>query len=344
MLKKLLMVIAVLMPSCLLMVGNTAHAAYFQVSTSDSYPAAPPTTWNPRAAGGLFAVMSEATSFNYDGSYIDDYGKYVNWTLKGAAAAATYGSDTSTGDGILDPRLLGYSVEPMADTQASASMECTRDGAPYSPCGALYMAAGAGASVNHRVFQRGDVVVSEELQVKLDKLDYVPAYVDYTLSATASNADLRGGRASLATAGFAMGALNVIVTTNPYSSCPPNARCFLNEHSEHVNLWLAPSTVDRTVTFLIGASANVSAVVRVDLGDPILDASAQAVADPFLYIDPTWKYAPYFMVQQESLLHPGEWAEVTRIWTQPIPEPETYAMMLAGLCLVAIVVRRRKQT
>jgi hypothetical protein len=29
--------------------------------------------------------------------------------------------------------------------------------------------------------------------------------------------------------------------------------------------------------------------------------------------------------------------------TSPVPEPETYAMMLAGLGLVSIVARRRKQ-
>jgi len=35
--------------------------------------------------------------------------------------------------------------------------------------------------------------------------------------------------------------------------------------------------------------------------------------------------------------------EVARFSTTPIPEPETYAMMLAGLGLMGFVARRRKQ-
>jgi hypothetical protein len=102
---------------------------------------------------------------------------------------------------------------------------------------------------------------------------------------------------------------------------------------------LERSTVDRIVAYTITAGAGALADARTDGS-----AEAQAVADPFLYIDPTWEYAQYFMVEQESLLYPGEWAEVTRIWQQPVPEPETYAMMLAGLGLVVAAVWRRKQT
>jgi hypothetical protein len=341
MLSKLGKVCIALILSCPSLIASTGHAAQFAVSTTDSYPAAPPATWNPRAVDGLIAVMSEATSVEYDGSYTD-----VIWTLNGAAHAATYGSDTSSGDGILDPRLKGYSIEPMADTQASASMECSRGGLPYTLCSGLSMHASAGASVIHRVIQRGDVAVSEELQSKLDKLDYVPTNLDYELSASASHADATAGRASVARSSFSMGALHVIVSADPDFNCPPNASCFFNEHSENMNLWLEPSTVDRTVPFVITASASVSAVVKVEaLGDRIVDAWAQAVADPFLYVDPTWEYAQYFMVQQESLLNPGGWAEVTRVWQSgpnAVPEPETPALVLVGLGALMLATRARR--
>lgn len=41
--------------------------------------------------------------------------------------------------------------------------------------------------------------------------------------------------------------------------------------------------------------------------------------------------APYFMVQQECVLNPGEWVEVTRLWqTAPVPEAPTWLMLASG--------------
>jgi len=47
------------------------------------------------------------------------------------------------------------------------------------------------------------------------------------------------------------------------------------------------------------------------------------------------------MVQQESLLHRREWVEVTRVRQQPVPEPETYGMLLGGLGLPGLAARQR---
>lgn len=325
--------------------GNFAQGAFFSVHTSAPYETTPPTTWNPRLGDGLVAVMSEATSVRVDLSYAQ-YDVYYTNKYEGSASAAVYGSDTSSGSGILDPRLLGYAIEPMAHVQAGAHMDCseTTDLGVF-PCyhgstvgGA--MGASATASVNHRVIQRGSV--SPALQNIFDNLFSIPVYVDYRLSATASNTGYvpLGSNAS---ASFSMGAFNVIADTNPGDSCPPNASCFLNEANGRLQTRVTPSTVDRTISFAITAQAGANAMVGVEGNTLRLDGWAQAVADPYLYIDPTWKYAPYYMAQQESLINPGEWVEVTRIWTQPIPEPETYAMMLFGLGLVITVVRRRKQ-
>ena len=44
------------------------------------------------------------------------------------------------------------------------------------------------------------------------------------------------------------------------------------------------------------------------------NSSAQAVADPFAYVDPSWEYAEHFVVEQQSELNPDEWVEVTRKW------------------------------
>lgn len=341
MLKHLLLVGAVLMPGSLVPLGNLTHAAWFQVSTTDSYPPAPPTTWNPRATDKLIAVMSEATDVSIDQSGMGIDGRFYTMTSSGKAAAATYGSDTSA-DWVADPRLTGLSIEPMADTMATSSMTCLRDGDPWSLCPGISMAAYASASVNHRVIQRRTgVMPSPETQAIIDQIATVRLHVDFKLSATASKAE--GPDKSYAMAEVQMGAYRAIASANPEASCPPGAHCYLNEHEETINLRIAPSTEDRTVPFLITATANVSAQSSVEWGNQTLSGSAQAVADPFLYIDPDWAYAQFFMVQQESLLHPGEWAEVTRVWQQPIPEPETWVLLLAGLGLVSLAARRYGQ-
>jgi formylglycine-generating enzyme required for sulfatase activity len=83
------------------------------------------------------------------------------------------------------------------------------------------------------------------------------------------------------------------------------------------------SRTDQTNTYTIKTVAETLVDVEVSGADVASRASGsitgQAIVDPFLYVDPTWEYAQYFTVQQESLQHPGLWVEVTRGWQ--IPEP-----------------------
>jgi hypothetical protein len=46
--------------------------------------------------------------------------------------------------------------------------------------------------------------------------------------------------------------------------------------------------------------------------------------------------------QGEQFLGPGEQGQSGDEGVSPIPEPETYAMLLAGLGLIAFIARRRK--
>lgn len=70
------------------------------------------------------------------------------------------------------------------------------------------------------------------------------------------------------------------------------------------------------------------------IANNIYSTSAAASIDPYFYIDPTW-----------AAVNPGYSLTVSGVGNSvpAIPEPETYAMMLAGLGLLGIAARRRKQ-
>jgi hypothetical protein len=93
------------------------------------------------------------------------------------------------------------------------------------------------------------------------------------------------------------------------------------------------STVDHEVTYTISAWAQAASSASSAHED------ALAVADPFLTIDPSWKYASYFVAQQESLEQPGTWLEVSRAWTQPVPEPATWITLAGGLLALGLARR-----
>jgi len=48
-------------------------------------------------------------------------------------------------------------------------------------------------------------------------------------------------------------------------------------------------------------------------------------------------------ISKATLTGADDWVVVDNVTTAPVPEPETYAMMLAGLGLIGFSVRRRKQ-
>lgn len=325
--------------ACLLPPGNTTHAASFTVNVSNGYPPAPPTEWNPRADDGLIAVISKSTDVFYIHSYYEYYSsgpKLFTEIHLGSARAAAYGSDTS-GTGLEPPGLSElYAIEPMADAMATARRTCTLDGAPISCREHEITWANASASVNHRIVQRGTPDIPPGIQGIIDALPKVQVVLDYKLSASATNPD--PPYASLASASVSvMQGSTLLFSRKTCASSATISNCTsVGEESDKWKYELEPSTVDRIVTYNIIAGAGAWADMR-----QVNSVEAQAVADPFLYLDPDWEYAPYFMVQQESLLHPGEWVEVTRIWQHPIPEPQTWALLLAGLGMVGLAVSRR---
>jgi hypothetical protein len=322
-----------------LLAGASASAASFTVSTSNAYPG-PATQWNPRVDDGLLAATSKAADYFSTISYPSG-GGIVKITQEGLAAAAAYGSDTSAGGGLLDPRLKGLAIEPMADTQAAARRVCTYDGDPFSCSGNFSMYAGASASVAHRIVQRAVPDISPQLQAILDSLGQVPVRLDYALSATASNPE--APYASVATAAFSvLQGSTTLVSRKACASAVVSSNCTSvgEEHNTWVDV-LERSTADRTVTYTINAGAGSMATNYLASDGSWIEA--QAVADPFLYVDPAWEYAPYFVVEQESTLVPGTWAEVTRVWMQPVPEPRAWSLMLAGLAAVGGLARRRPQ-
>lgn len=70
-------------------------------------------------------------------------------------------------------------------------------------------------------------------------------------------------------------------------------------------------------------------------------SEAQAIADPIFQIDPAYAYRDLFTIKYSdnlASLSPG----LTPV-SAPVPEPETYAMLLAGLGLLGFTARQRKQ-
>lgn len=71
-------------------------------------------------------------------------------------------------------------------------------------------------------------------------------------------------------------------------------------------------------------------------------SSLQGVIDPYLTVDPTWQYASYFTVQQESTLNPGEWVAITRDYLNPVPVPSAAWLFGSGLIGLIGIARRKK--
>lgn len=137
--------------------------------------------WNPRTGEGLVAVVSGETDKTI--IYTSNTPIFPNYRHdeRFIARAAAFGSDSSSGDGILNPRLKGYAIEPMAETQAYYHSACTEDGYSVGCANAWFNhSAAAWAMVDHRVVQRS--VVLPEIKSILDSLKTIPVYVDFSLS------------------------------------------------------------------------------------------------------------------------------------------------------------------
>ena len=315
--------------------AGPALAASFSVQPNSETGSEGP--WNPRAQDGLLATRSGHFDYVERQSYTDEHSGVVrthDYVFTQVVGAAAYGSDTSAGADALNPRLRGLAIEPMADVSAFASTRCslvsvnqtTGEVRKTNSCinnGTTIAYGSATAIVSHRIALRG-LSVSPEVEALLGGLLTVPVYLDYQLSASAT---LAGD--SFAAASFYVTQLGPQPTLLNFEAvcagdCDSgNSGPAQVERAGRWSTTLTRSESGRDVIFEIEAAAGATAwSYSPEYGPGV--GEAQAVADPFLAIDPTWAYAPYFMVQQESVLNPGEWVEVTRLWhcllyTSPSP-------------------------
>jgi len=317
----------------LLLAFTGAQAATINIAINNGGVGGSSFDYNPRTGNGLLAVASEGYSYSGSGTY-NNAGEIVTEDVAMSCAAAGYGSDTCI-DGGLNPGLLGYAVEPMADAMAEVTQTITGRMPPHYPFNA-YAYANIGGSVDHRVVARAYPAI---LKPTLDAISRIPVRLDYSLSASAA---FIGGHGVVADEVSADCLFRILSDGNALFE--RRAQCTNSDPSpvEVKGTWtteLTRSTSDQTFLYQIFVYADVDILLdgySTDTGT----GKAQAVVDPFFYVDPTWEYAQYFVVQQESVRNPGEWAELTNEWRN-VPDPSTALLMAPAVGLLGRRCRRR---
>lgn len=281
-----------------------------QVSHALSYNVSAWTSTHPGGPGDLSGTFQPVEGLL---AVVSTSSDFTNGKITTSADAAVFGSDSSSAS---CPGCEGRGIEPMAHAVAGSVYH---DNQYFSGEPALAVAS---IEIFHRIRLTDDAPSG-------DWVVAIPMILHYNLETS-------GGSGAITSAGFLIEApgLPIVFSKN-----------VLNGEARKGTLTFNGSAFDM---IRIGVSTGASASY-VDVYNGELDRterygySASAVADPFLLVDPSWEYAPYVLVEQESILRPGEWVEVTRIWKSPpsaAPEPATILLFASGL--IGLAGLRRK--
>ena len=296
--------------------GNVNVAAYTPFGDqSNSSDIVFPGEYQPRGEQGLTAASAQ--------SAISAYGAHA--TAKGAV----YGTDLSrSAASQSDPNLIasGLGVEPMADVELDSSFGTYADG--YGEWN-TYASAGAGllASVQHRVILDPAITIPGSILGDVQsQLNSIPLEVQWAYAVT-------GGGNSNPTADIS------VSVDSPTGNCTStvNGQCggidlmgLLPGSTDSGSISFAAVASTDTLDAIYGITLAVNASTNTGPGEATF-GSLQAIVDPYLVVDPNWEYAPYFLVQQESILDGGSWVGITRDYLAPVPIPGAFWFFSSAL-------------
>ena len=304
-------------------VTNTVHAVFLElasrgsvITTSIGYS---DQVYNPLLGNGLRTTAD----MHISRSGTDIFGQF----FQSSVSAAVYGSDFSSQSGPNSTTPFG--VEPMAFTVAQA--ENTSAG------------VSAYIDVDHRVTVN-PVLTSSTLPASVLNILRTVSAVEVTLKARMESQ--RGDIFDRFYTGFGIvggSAANQIDIFQEFNEDDTQLLSFAND--SQLNFTVEPSDTTQNLLYKVWASSNLF----------VSNSGGTAVVDPLLEIDPDWIIsnlvgtgfdphgANYFIVQQESVLNPGEWVEVTRDWaTTVVPIPAAFWLFGSGLIGLMGIARRMK--